>query len=127
MLGATIRCNMPYVHATIIKCVECLAQEVTLGDRHVLDTTGVGIVQVKMKLPDGKIRRCNLHNVLLVPKLVYSLFSILKAAEAGKTTKFDKSGCQILSNDMKVTVVAKSWKSLLPGIYKENQSLRVAV
>ena len=36
-----------------------------------------------------------LENVLLVPNLSYSLLSVSKASEAGKTTKFDNSGCEI--------------------------------
>ena len=101
------------------------AQEVTLGDRHLLEATGEGIVQVKMKLPDGTIRRCNLRNVLFILKLAYNLLSVSKVAEAGKTTKFDKSGCQILSDDTKVTAVAKRVGNLYCPKYKENQSLSV--
>jgi hypothetical protein len=99
------------------------AQEVTLGDGHVLEAAGEGIVQVKTKLPDGTVRRCNLRNVLFVPKLAYNLLSVSKAAEAGKTTKFDKSGCQIVSDDMKVTAVAKRVGNLYYLECKENQSL----
>ena len=101
------------------------AQEVTLGDGHVLEATGEGIVQVKMKLPDGKAQRCNLRNVLLVPKLAYNLLSVSKAAEAGKTTKFDKNGCQILNEDMKVIAVAKRVGNLFYLECEENQSLSV--
>ena len=102
-------------------------QEVTLGDRFILDTTGEGIVKVRMKLSDGSIRKCNLHNVLLVPKLAYNLLSVLKAAEAGKTTKFDKDGCQIINNDKKVIAVAKRVGNLYYLEYKRNQSINVAV
>ena len=97
------------------------AQDVTLGDRHVLEATGEGIVQVKMKVPDGTIR-CNLRNVLFVPKLAYNLLIVSKAAEAGKTTKLDKSGCQILNDDMKVIAVAKRVYYLE---CKKNQSVNV--
>ena len=47
-------------------------QKVTLGDGHVLEATGEGIVQVKIKIPNGKIWRCNLCNVLFVPKPAYN-------------------------------------------------------
>ena len=71
--------------------------EVTLGDGHALEATGQGIVSLQMKLPDGKTRRCKLHDVLYVPKLSYNLLSVSKAAEAGKTAKFNEAGCQILA------------------------------
>ena len=35
-------------------------QKVTLGDGHVLEAAGEGILQVKIKIPNGKIWRCNL-------------------------------------------------------------------
>ena len=103
------------------------AQEVTLGDGHVLEATGEGTVQLQMKFPDGKTRKCNLHNVLLVPKLAYNLLSVSKAAEAGKAIKFDKSGCKIISDNAKVTAIAKRVGNLYYLECKENQSLNVVV
>ena len=65
-------------------------------------------MQVKIKLPNGKIWRCNLCNVLLVPKLAYNLLSVSKAVEAEKMAKFDKNGCQILSSNKNVIAVVKT-------------------
>ena len=101
------------------------AHEVTLGDGHVLEATGEGIVQIQMKLPNGTIRRCNLRNVLFVPKLAYNLISVSKAAEAGKTIRFDGSGCQILGDDMKITAIAKRVGNLYYLECLENRSLSV--
>ena len=98
-------------------------QDVTLGNGHVLEGTGEGIVQVKLKLPNGKTRRCNLRNVLFVPKLAYNLLSVSKAAEAGRTTQFDENGCQILSSDMSVIAVAKRVGNLYYLECQENKSL----
>ena len=53
-------------------------------------------------LPDGGTKQCRLNNVLLVPKLSYSLLSVSKASTAGKITKFDKAGCEILDEQKKV-------------------------
>lgn len=53
-----------------------------------------------------------MRNVLFVPKLAYNLLSVSKTAEAGKTTKFDKNDCQMLSSDKSVIAVAKRLGSL---------------
>ena len=71
-------------------------QDVTLGDGHSLEGTAIGTVKLETLLPDGSTKRCILNNVLLVPKLSYSLLSVSKASEAGKTTRYNKSGCEIL-------------------------------
>jgi len=77
-------------------------QEVSLGDGHMSKATAQEVVLLEMKLPDGKTRKCELINVLYVPKLSYSLLSVSKAAESGKTTKFDETECQILGKNYKV-------------------------
>ena len=66
------------------------------GDGHVLQAIGRGKVSMQMKLSGWKRSKCRLHDVLYVPKLSYNLFSVSKAAEAGKVTRFNESGCQIL-------------------------------
>ena len=43
--------------------------EVTLGDGHVLEAIGRGVVSLKMKLPNSVTRRCNVQDVLYVPAL----------------------------------------------------------
>ena len=100
------------------------AQEVTLGDGHVLEATGEGTIQLQMKFPDGKTRKCNFHSVLLIPMLAYNLLRVSKAAEARKVIKFDKSGC---SDNAKVTAIAKRVGNLYYLECKENQSLSVVV
>ena len=81
-------------------------QEVTLGDGHMLEATAEGSVTLEMLLPDGNSQKCTLKNVLYVPKLSYNLFSVSKASEAGKTAKFDNSGCEILNKDKRVIAFA---------------------
>ena len=88
------------------------SQEVSLGDGHVSKATAQGVVLLEMKLPGGKIRKSKLVDVLYVPKLSYSLLSVSKAAESGKTTKFDKTGCQILGKNCKVIATATRVGSL---------------
>ena len=77
-------------------------QEVTLGDGRTLEGTAEGTVKLETLLPDGTTKTCRLENVLLVPNLSYSLLSVSKACNAGKITKFNKSGCEILNEEKKV-------------------------
>ena len=72
-------------------------QEVTLGDGHELETVGQGIVRLKLKLSNGKMKKCRLDDVLYVPTLSYNLISVSKAAEAGKSVTFREGRCQILN------------------------------
>ena len=75
-------------------------QEVRLGDGRSLDGTAEGTVKLETLLPDGKTKNCTVENVLFVPKLSYSLLSVSKASNAGKTTVFDRSGCKILNEHL---------------------------
>ncbi len=70
-----------------------------------LDATHEGTVTLEKLLPDGN-SKCKLKNVLYVPKLSYSLLSVSKASESGKTMKFTKSGCEILNKQNKVIAFA---------------------
>ena len=81
-------------------------QQVTLGDGSLLEGPAEGTVKLDMILPGGSTQKCKLKDVLYVPKLSYSLLSVSKASEAGKTTKFDKSGCNILNQEKKIIAVA---------------------
>ena len=76
-------------------------QVVTLGDGRSLEGIAEGTVKLETLLPNGSTKICRLENVLLVPKLSYSLLSISKASSAGKVTRFDKSGCEILNEKKK--------------------------
>ena len=77
-------------------------QEVTLGDERTLKATAEGTVMLETLLPDGSTKQCRLNDVLLVPELSYSLLSVSRASSAGKTTKYDKAGCEILNEQKKV-------------------------
>ena len=61
-------------------------QEVTLGDRHILEATAEGTVMIETLLPDGSTKKCRLQDVLYVPKLSHNLRSVSNASEAGKST-----------------------------------------
>ena len=51
-------------------------QQVTLGDGSLLEGPAEGTVKLDMILPGGSTQKCNLKNVLYVPKLSYSLLSV---------------------------------------------------
>ena len=81
--GATCHmCNDQQLFKQFVSLKE--PQEVTLGDGHSLEAVGQGIVTLETRLPSGKIKRCNLNNVLCVPKLAYNLLSVPKASAAGE-------------------------------------------
>ena len=65
-------------------------QKVTLGDGHELDATRQETITLKTRLPNNKIRKCELQDVILVLKLSFNLLSVSKAAEAGKITDLTK-------------------------------------
>ena len=62
----------------------------TLGEGRSLEGTAEGTVKLDTLLPDGSTKMCRLENVLLVPKLSYSLLSVSKESSVGKVIKFDK-------------------------------------
>ena len=86
--------------------------EVTLGDGHTLKAIGSGVVSLKMKLPNSTSSRCNVQDVLYVPALSYNLLSVAKAAESGKVTEFNDSGCQIVGSDGRLIAKATRVGSL---------------
>jgi len=53
-----------------------------------LEATGRRIISLKIELPNEKAKKCQMLDVLYVPKLTYNLLSISKATEAGKTINF---------------------------------------
>ena len=59
-------------------------------------------MRIKTLLPDRNTQKCRLKKVLYVPKLSYNLLSVSKVAEAGNTTNFSGSGCEIMGQEGKV-------------------------
>ena len=76
--------------------------DVTVGDGFTLKAMRQGTVKTKIKLPNGKSRKCIFHDVLYVPELSYSLFSVPKATKRGITVSFDDFKCFILDKDQEV-------------------------
>ena len=76
--------------------------EVMLGDGHVLNAAGSGVVLLDMRLPNGKMQRCKLRSVLYVPSLSYNLLSVSRVAQSGKVTKFGRLACHILNANHKL-------------------------
>ena len=102
-------------------------QQVTLGDGSSLEGPAEGTVKLDTILPGGSTQKCRLENVLFVPKLSYSLLSVSKASEVGKTTKFNKSGCQILNKEKKIVASATRVGNLYYLKYhRKEQNLNVA-
>jgi len=102
--GAT--CHMCNDRKLFVDMRNLESPQVTSGDGSPLKGPAEGTVKLEMILPDGNTQKCKLENVLYVPKLSYSLLSVSKASEAGKTTKFDKKGCKIFNKEKKVIAIA---------------------
>ena len=56
---------------------------------------GCGEVVLTMNLPHNKLKKCTLHDVLLVPGLAYNLLSVTLASKRGKETKFSEMTFEI--------------------------------
>ena len=59
-------------------------QETTVGDGHSFQTTSRGDVILRMNVPNRKIQKCKLSDVLYVPDLSHNRLSVSKAANYGK-------------------------------------------
>ena len=102
-------------------------QRVTLGDGNFLEGPAEGTVILDTVLPNGRAKKCRIKNVLYVPKLSYSLLSVSKASEAGKITKFNRTGCEILNKEKKIVATATRVGNLYYLEYSRKvQNLNVA-
>ena len=72
---------------------------VQVGDGKLLAVEGKGDVLLNLKLPSGKSLKCQLKNVLYVPKLAHNLISVSQITNDGKTIKFFDESCKIMQND----------------------------
>ena len=84
----------------------------TLGDGRTLKGSAISTAKQNTLLPDGSMTKCTLNNVLLVPKLSYSLLSVPKATGTGKVTKFDNKGCEIVNCEERVIAFATRVRNL---------------
>ena len=75
-----------------------IPQEITVGDGHSVQATGRGDFILRMNVPNGKIRKCKLSDVLYVPDLLHNFLSVSKAASNGKSFEFGQSHCSIIDN-----------------------------
>ena len=81
--------------------------KVTLGDGYEVDAVGRGVIMLDSVLRSGERKKCNLQNVLYVPRLSYNLFSVSVTTERGKTVSFGKTTCQVLDEGKLVAVATK--------------------
>lgn len=80
-------------------------QEITVGDEYKVKATGVGTLDLFMKLPNGETNHCRLSDVLYVPNLLYNLFSVSRTTKRGKRIEFEDSICKILDKDRKLIAI----------------------
>ena len=73
-------------------------EKVGLGDGRTVDVVGAGKVYIQVKntiSSESRVKRFCIENVLLVPKLACSLFSVRAATSHGHSVKFSKTKCWI--------------------------------
>ena len=75
-----------------------MPQEIIVGDGQSVQATGRGDVILRMNVPNGKIQKCKLPDVLYVPDLSYNHLSVSKAPNNGKSFEFGQSHCNIIDN-----------------------------
>ena len=85
---------------------------VTLGDGREVHALGHGDVVLTMNLLHNKLKKCTLHDVLLVPGLAYNLLSVTLASKRGKETKFSEMTCEIRDSKFKVVAIGRREGSL---------------
>ena len=76
--------------------------DITLGDGYSLKAIKQGVVEIRIQLPDGKMTKCVLHDVLHVLELSYSRFSVSKATEREATITFNDLKCFIFNKKHKL-------------------------
>lgn len=91
-------------------------QKITLGDGRTLEAVGTGVVELKLKLPDGETKIGRLSDVLYVPTLSYNLLSVPKTTEAGNTVRFGETHGEFTNSQGEVLAVA----SKAGGLYYLN-------
>ena len=108
-----------------------VSQDITVGDGYSVRATGKGNVILDIHLPNGKIKKCRLADVLLVKDLSYNLLSISKAAATGKKFEFEQSVCKVVDDKHGVIATATKYGNLYylncVGSIKDNKKHQAAM
>ena len=81
---------------------------IVVGDGGALPASGKGDVFVRMLLPQNKVKRCKLKNVLFVPKLAHNLISIPQMTMKNNVKAvFFENSCKILNRYDKLVAYGK--------------------
>lgn len=87
-------------------------QKITLGDGRTLEAVGTGVVELKLKLPDGETKIGRLSDVLYVPTLSYNLLSVPKTTEAGNIVQFSETKGEFTNSEGEVLAFASKARGL---------------
>ena len=87
-------------------------REVLVGDGSSVKVIGEGMINLKIELEYGKVRKCRLLRVLHVPDLAYNLLSVSKATsrETGDEVEFFNDGCNIINNFQGDCFSKENWR-----------------
>ena len=73
--------------------------KVEVGDGEALNVEGKGDISLRLKLPTGRVVRCQLRDVFYVPKLAHNLVSVSQITKSGKRFQFCENTCKIFEKN----------------------------
>jgi hypothetical protein len=88
-------------------------QEVILGVGCSVEAKKYGVVMIDVQVSDVVTKKCNVHNVLYVPKFSFYLLSVPKATKYGLTFKFSEEICKDINENLKLLLLYKVRKIVL--------------
>ena len=79
------------------------SQKIKVGNGNFVEAKAEGTVKLEINAGNST-RKFKLQKVLFAPELKFNLFSVPRAAKAGKTVEFGRQGCKIIENSTRKTV-----------------------
>jgi hypothetical protein len=86
-------------------------QRVVIGDGRSIEATGIGSIELELKVQKGKTRRTMLQQVYFVPNLYGNLLSVPCLTKKGYETSFSQDACAITQNGS-IAALARKRESL---------------
>ena len=85
-----------------LKKLNC-SQKIKVGNGDFVEVKAEGTVKLEINAGNST-RKFKLQKVLFAPDLKFNLFSVPRAAQAGKTVEFGKQGCRIVESSTRQTI-----------------------
>ncbi len=89
---------------------------ITIANGNVVQTEGRGLISIELLLPDGSTNLVDIDDVLYVPNLTYSLFSIYQATSKGFGIGFFNNSYYIMRDDTLIRCAPKHGNVYVLGV-----------